>query len=408
MQMRWLALSMAGVLSGCATPPPPTPIPPPLNIRTAPDLTDGRVVHTSRYVQEQRASGARLADILGVPIDAHLPVMSQMSIKDGMEFLLTGSGMTLRTPISSAETQLYAQPLPLGQTNMGHMSLREALQVMGGQAFVLEEDVVRREVGFRLKDGYVWQSSPSDKTLVHGWSENAHRSDATLAKSHDVVMTSRLKQKLAKAGASSDSVSSGLEDGTELIFGLPVKRGKSVSVPKKMTHTYRVHQGESYRTALTRWAYKEGGEHLAFAQEPAFLAQLNHKADNDFVKTGSLGRAVAALVAATPSLSSLTLYPKPSLGLVAFHPWKGEDVTAFMVHGKTLKEAAKNVALHYHWNWDDVRSWTEKDYPFSDYPMVTRQEGVSDAMTLLLQPYPLKAQRLDATKTFYVRKALSL
>ncbi len=199
MQKRWLALSVASVLVGCTSTPPPAPTPPPLNVRTAPELSAGQAVHTSRYVTQSRASGAELTDILGVPIDARLPVMTQMTVKQGMEFLLNGSGMALRTPTSGAEAQLYTQALPLGQTNMGHMSLREALQVMGGQAFLLEEDVVRREVGFRLKDGYVWQAP-----LVAGGNHMPQPS-STGASNSEVVMTPRLNQSLAANGASSTS-----------------------------------------------------------------------------------------------------------------------------------------------------------------------------------------------------------
>ena len=120
MQTRWLILSFAGLLAGCQTPPEPVQAPPPpLNIRTAPELS-GRHVQTSRYVIEHTA-GEQMTDILGVPIEARLPVMSKMSIKEGIEFLLSGSGVSLRTPTSYAETQLYAQPLPLPKTNLEYL-----------------------------------------------------------------------------------------------------------------------------------------------------------------------------------------------------------------------------------------------------------------------------------------------
>lgn len=101
-----------------------------------------------------------------------------------MEFLLSGSGVSLRTPTSYAESELYAQPLPLGQTDMGHMSLRQALQVMGGQAFVLEEDVVRREVGFRLKFGYVWQAPKAVKGGLPPRIARQHLSPRSHLRSH--------------------------------------------------------------------------------------------------------------------------------------------------------------------------------------------------------------------------------
>ena len=436
MQTRWLMCSLAGVLVGCQTPPEPVSAPPPLNVRIAPDLSAQPAVYTSRYVTE-RPAGANMTDILGVPVEARLPVMSKMSVKDGMEFLLSGSGVSLRTPTSYAESELYAQPLPLGQTDMGHMSLRQALQVMGGQAFVLEEDVVRREVGFRLKYGYVWQAPKA----VKGWSASAHRSptpqsakSSTESSASAIVMTPQLKQALAAQSSSNVASSSSkaakaatssqqamLAQSDDLFGGgastQPSRAKASGSKASTATRTtpvkkaqvaYRVHAGESYRSALTRWAYKDGNRHLAFAQDEAFLDTLEEKAAQDFVKTGSLARAVAALSASQASLSSLTLHPKPSLNLVAFHPWRGERVTTLMVTGKTLQAAVKSTTEHYDWHWDTDASWTVDDYPFSAYPLVTREGDISAAMNTLLGPYPLKAQRLDATKTLYIKEATPL
>lgn len=76
MQTRWLMCSLAGVLVGCQTPPEPVSAPPPLNVRIAPDLSAQSAVYTSRYVTE-RPAGANMADILGVPVEARLPVMRQ-------------------------------------------------------------------------------------------------------------------------------------------------------------------------------------------------------------------------------------------------------------------------------------------------------------------------------------------
>ncbi|MCE7733050.1 hypothetical protein [Vibrio campbellii] len=297
MQTRWLMCSLAGVLVGCQTPPEPVSAPPPLNVRIAPDLSAQPAVYTSRYVTE-RPAGANMTDILGVPVEARLPVMSKMSVKDGMEFLLSGSGVSLRTPTSYAESELYAQPLPLGQTDMGHMSLRQALQVMGGQAFVLEEDVVRREVGFCLKYGYVWQTPKA----VKGWSASAHRSPTpqsakppTEPSASAIVMTPQLKQSLAAQSGSNASSSSSqqamLAQSDDLFGGgastQPSRAKASGSKASTATRTtpvkkaqvaYRVHAGESYRSALTRWACKDGNRHLAFAQDEAFLDTLEEKA----------------------------------------------------------------------------------------------------------------------------------
>ncbi|MFA0602702.1 hypothetical protein AB4586_24350, partial [Vibrio sp. 10N.222.49.E4] len=410
---------------------PPEPVqapPPPLNIRTAPELS-GSSVQTSRYVIE-RSAGEQMTDILGVPIEARLPVMSKMSIKDGIEFLLSGSGVSLRPPTSYAETQLYAQPLPLGHTDMGHMSLRQALQVIGGQAFSLEEDVVRRNVGFRLKYGYEWQvpkpvtgyskgKSPLVGTVKAN--EAVSISSTSHSKKHgssSVVMTPQLKKSLASKIDSPETWSS-FDDDNDAFFasdmqGKPSSTSKAKStsskssVKKKAFTTYRVHAGESFRSALTRWAYKHGDQPLAFAQDEAFLTALDEAATQDFIRTGSLSGAVKALSASNPSLNTLTLHSNTLSKLLAFHPWKGERVTTLMVSGDTLKAATKQVAGHYGWRWDEKSSWPVADFTFTPYPLVTKEGDISMAMTTLLGPYPLKAQRLDATKTIYIKEVTPL
>ena len=427
MQTRWLIVSFAGLLAGCQTPPEPVQAPPPpLNIRTAPELSS-RHVQASRYVIEH-TPGEQMTDILGVPIEARLPVMSKMSIKEGIEFLLSGSGVSLRTPTSYAETQLYAQPLPLGHTDMGHMSLRQSLQVIGGQAFLLEEDVVRRNVGFRLKYGYEWQAPKPVTGYSKGQSPLMYTEKATEAVSissisrskkdgmSSLVMTPQLKKSLASKSASSEA-SFSLESDNDALFasdlpGNPTLSSKATpsksSVKKKALTPYRVHAGESFRTALTRWAYKQGDQPLAFAQDEAFLSALDETATQDFIRTGSLSNAVKALAASTPSLNTLTLHSNTSSKLLAFHPWKGERVTTLMVSGDTLKAATKQITGHYGWRWDDKSSWPVADFTFTPYPLVTIEGDISMAMTTLLGPYPLKAQRLDATKTLYIKEVTPL
>ena len=137
------------LLTGCAHEPPPvTPEPismPPSNLRVAPELTEKTVIQTGRYTLANPASGAALVDILNVPVEVRIPQVGPMNIGDGLSFLLDGSGVALRKPTSYGEAQRYRQPLPLAHINMGTMPLREALQIIGGEAFALEEDVVKRE-----------------------------------------------------------------------------------------------------------------------------------------------------------------------------------------------------------------------------------------------------------------------
>lgn len=406
MQKRWLALSVASVLVGCTSTPQPAPPPPPLNVRTAPELSAGQAVHTSRYVTQSRASGAELTDILGVPIDARLPVMTQMTVKQGMEFLLNGSGMALRTPTSGAEAQLYTQALPLGQTNMGHMSLREALQVMGGQAFLLEEDVVRREVGFRLKDGYVWQAP-----LVTGVS-NLPPSSSTGTSNSEVVMTPRLNQSLAANGASSANAASLSNDA--LFMGNGKSSTVSTSAAKSKTVTsrsatdantnYFISKGEAPYHAIQRWFESKKFARVAFALDDKQQAALLEPLEQSVYYHGTLPDAITEL----GKQLELPLHFDMQRGIAAIHTL---DVIPDIqwVHGSTLKQAVANLARSYGWQWQDAgaqASWmSDNDYPLmSEFGVVTPRGAFDEALDTVLDGYPVKAQLIAGTRQVFIRE----
>lgn len=398
MQKRWLALSVASVLVGCSSTPPPTPTPPPLNIRTAPELTSGQAVHTSRYVTQSRASGAELTDILGVPIDAHLPVMPQMTVKQGMEFLLTGSGMSLRTPTSEAEAQLYAQSLPLGQTDMGHMRLREALQVMGGQAFLLEEDVVRREVGFELKDGYVWQ-----KPLVTGVNT------ASPSVGTPVAMTPRLSKTLS---AQPSSTSSSHLDNTDALFtGGGASTAKSTSksaatTPQKANGNlnFFIAEGEAPYRAIQRWLNQGKVTKVAYGLSEEQQAQLLKPMARPANFHGTLPDAIQNL----GKTLDMPLHFDMQRGIGAVHTLTSTPDIQW-VHGSTLKVAVANLARAYGWHWNSEgaqASWmSENDYPLmSEFGVVTPRDAFDLALDTVLDGYPVQAQLISSTRSVFIRE----
>ncbi|HHY0517167.1 TPA: hypothetical protein ACVU5T_003659 [Vibrio parahaemolyticus] len=405
MQKRWLALSVASVLVGCSsTPPPtPTPTPPPLNIRTAPELTSGQAVHTSRYVTQSRASGAELTDILGVPIDAHLPVMPQMTVKQGMEFLLTGSGMSLRTPTSEAEAQLYAQSLPLGQTDMGHMRLREALQVMGGQAFSLEEDVVRREVGFELKEGYVWQAPPR----VSGVAAHAQQSSGD-----EVAMTPRLSKTLT---AQPSSASSSHLDNTDALFtGGGASTAKSTSTTSKSAATtpkktngnlnFFIAEGEAPYRAIQRWLNQGKVTKVAYGLSEEQQAQLLKPMARPANFHGTLPDAIQNL----GKTLDMPLRFDMQRGIGAVHTLTSTPDIQW-VHGSTLKVAVANLARAYGWHWNSEgaqASWmSENDYPLmSEFGVVTPRDAFDLALDTVLDGYPVQAQLISSTRSVFIRE----
>lgn len=73
-----------------------------------------------------------------------------------VDYLLARSGYRLADAMASGESQLILlrRPLPASQRTLGPMSLRRALETLGGEAFWLVEDPVHRLVAFEVTDGY--------------------------------------------------------------------------------------------------------------------------------------------------------------------------------------------------------------------------------------------------------------
>lgn len=418
--MRILALVVASFLVGCVANEPSPQLPnltESLNVHIAPPIGEASAVQTSRYVFERRAPAEELTNILSVPVDVRLPVMSNMTIKESMNFMLNGSGVRLRTPASYGEAQLFNQPLPLIQTDMGNMPLRQALQIMAGPAFVLEEDIVKREVGFSLKKGYTWIPPKYDEVLMSPRLKTSLSNTIKTASANaNVVAAAEIKEVKKKPKPSISRDDDSIEQKNNERFSassaanalLTSPLSKSI-IPKTKRLAFRVHSGERYRSALLRWVHRSGADNVAIAQEPDFLRALDNLATRDFAISGSLEQAVAALSLHDPTLSELTLYSLSKKGMVALHPYKNEAVTLFNVQGKTLQAAVKGVVKHYRWYWDDNDSWSVDDYPFpASYPLVTRIGDISKALAIVLKQYPLEARRLDATKTIYIREATPL
>ena len=415
--MRMIALSVMGVLAGCASSEPPAPIPsspPPLNLRVAPSLGEATPIQTSRYVLERRSPASELTDILNVPVDVRLPAMDNLTVKDGLDFLLKGSGMRLRTPTSYGEAQMYEQPLPLTHMNMGLIPLRQSLQVLGGQAFELEEDVVKREVGFRLKSGYVWTPPKYDGVLASPQLDKALLANRTKTASSEINLDWLVDDVAVKPGHSRVKAAvSKTVNGPTTLIKTQSKADSLTSVAKKREAMslpfYNVVKGERYRDALLRWVHRDGFERMALAQEPEFLAAMESRASSEFSVRGSLRKAVVKLASEVPELASLTVYENQSQSLVALHPYRTEPVKAFVTQGDTLEEVVSHTVKQYDWNWNDATSWTVDNYGFgSEYPMVTRHGDISSALSILLKQYPLEARRLDATRTIYIREATPL
>ncbi|MFZ5533389.1 MAG: FimV/HubP family polar landmark protein [Pseudomonadota bacterium] len=73
-----------------------------------------------------------------------------------VDYLLVRSGYRLADAMAAGEAQLILlrRPLPESQRTLGPISLRRALETLGGEAFWLVEDPVHRLVAFEVADDY--------------------------------------------------------------------------------------------------------------------------------------------------------------------------------------------------------------------------------------------------------------
>uniref|UniRef100_UPI003735A571 PFGI-1 class ICE element type IV pilus protein PilL2 n=1 Tax=Photobacterium piscicola TaxID=1378299 RepID=UPI003735A571 len=266
-----LTVVVGALLTGCvSTPMPPPVIPspaPPLNIRIAPDIIDvGKTMRTSRYVTESAVPALRVRDVLANEIDVNIPTMPNATIKQGLMFLLNGTGYTVRPASSYAESQLYKQALPLVQTNMGYMSVRQALQVMGSDPWRLEEDVVKRQIGFRLKEGYVWNApTPSHTTVVKKVVPTTSNRTMTPMDSLQLPHASAVKT-ISKSAVITSKVTQPLSPSLNKMVS--VKRSPS-AVPTTAKplprRTYAMSANQTAVSALRQWLHNDKKTKVAWA-----------------------------------------------------------------------------------------------------------------------------------------------
>ena len=403
-----LSLPIVGmVLLGCATPPPVVyqAEPAPLNVRLAPDIGEGRTTtRTSRYVTESATPDKQVRDVLSTIIKVDIPVITEPSIGEGMSFLLARTGYKLREPLTYGESQLYHQPLPLVQTNMGHMSVRQGLQVMAGDVWQLEENVVKRELGFVLKPRYTWDKPLYSRAGTSSQSESRTTELVSLQSEHTGYA--------ASVGAT--SISGARSSTTNALSQTKAKPSSANAAdagkyfPPVSLHT--VNRGETYHTALSRWLRADGIKDIAWAEDSKLLDALQLSPSSSFVHRGTLTDSVEALVSKVPELNDnhLNVLVNRPENLAAVHPWSYRSVIVLRVSGDTLRQAVRNLVHDYDWLWIDEgfqgASWTSsRDYAFSaTYPIVAPTEDISMALSIVLRQYPVVAQVLGSAKQIFV------
>ncbi len=156
-----------------------------------------QVVRTGRYQLWELGTSSGQQQLINQVVRVAIPSTLSVTVKAALMHLLTGTGYHLCDGVPS---DLANQPLPLTHRNLGPASLHEALQVLAGPAWVLQQDPRRREVCFRTRfPAHVGTieiaapTRPTDTTAAH---LNAEESAATQA--HQARMKANLNSSLKK------------------------------------------------------------------------------------------------------------------------------------------------------------------------------------------------------------------
>jgi len=132
-------------------------------MKKAPDAP--QVVRTGRYQLWELGTSAGQKQLINQVVRVSIPSMLSVTVKDALTHLLAGTGYHLCDGVPNA---LANQPLPLTHRNLGPASLHEALQVLAGPAWVLQQDPRRRAVCFRARlpapAGPIEKTNPTSQT----------------------------------------------------------------------------------------------------------------------------------------------------------------------------------------------------------------------------------------------------
>lgn len=136
-------LLLAALASGCATPPPPSPVPDEV-AAPAPEYVP--VVRYGRYTLVELTPAAAQQDLLLQVVDVSIPGTLHANVGDALRHVLQRSGYQL---CSGRDTDaLSGLPLPAAHYHLGPLQLRDALLTLAGPTRALHVDHTTRSVCF--------------------------------------------------------------------------------------------------------------------------------------------------------------------------------------------------------------------------------------------------------------------
>ncbi len=182
-----IAVALA-VMAGCAQ-QQPKPTPEPVSSVSpyliAPDVYAGDLpgveagaspatVTYGRYTEVAVGPTVAQRDLMAQIIDIQIPTSMSPTLGDAIRYTLAKSGYALAAP-SSVTDPLYTAPLPAPLYRIGPMTLRDALQILGGPAWQVQVDELHRLVQYVPRPGYaaVGVSAPALATVTVGQASEA-------------------------------------------------------------------------------------------------------------------------------------------------------------------------------------------------------------------------------------------
>ncbi|WP_217272782.1 hypothetical protein [Shewanella sp. DC2-4] len=395
-----VATVAALVITGCvnAPPAPPRVEQAPLNIRVAPDVTEiGATIYSSRYVTESSVPARQVRDVLSNEMNVNIPQLPNATVGQGLDFLLGQTGYRVRPPLGYAEEQLYQQPLPIVHMNMGYMSVRQALQVMGGEPWALEEDVVKREVGFKLREGYVWSNPSSQNSNALTASVNTLPVEI-FTMNEDVSSHVADPTRNAEFESMFSSAPSSVNVGAESI---PLQEVAASAFQQQdlAQRYYVVAPGSNYLSSLRQWMQDDNLAKVAWHLPPKTQQALSQVVVNGQTLTGT---SLDDVVTKLSKEINEPLYLSHYRDMSAVHSYPG-IVDIVWVSGDSLKQAVASVITTFGWQWQDANWLAIDDYQFlSSYPIVAPRGDIAHALEQVLTEYPVQAQLIYGTQQAFI------
>jgi len=161
------ALLALAVLPGCVKDHTVAEVPEPAPVtREAGSAPAEPVVRYGRYTLVSTAPALAQQDLLAQIIDTRIPADMNPTVQQAMQHVLRHSGYGLCPATDKALSTLYSRPLPAAHYRIGPVTLRTALQLLAGKAFVMNVDEIERLICFAVHTDKPGEALPMRHTAT--------------------------------------------------------------------------------------------------------------------------------------------------------------------------------------------------------------------------------------------------